>query len=131
MGGPWLWTCLSLTLPPTEPGAQESLSQLQSKSSSVWHGWLLMNCSCSVCKSSFGPSDFLLLILLVQKNVKSAKNAQPLFLDLVPAMPMTPLNKSGGSDDSSRGFASQEALTALAETLAKRDAEVSSPSCKP
>ena len=40
-------------------------------------------------------------------------------------MPSTPMAKGGVSDDSNRGFASQEALTALAETLAKRDAEVS------
>ena len=46
-------------------------------------------------------------------------------------MPVTPLTKGGGTDDSSRGFASQEAVTALAETLAKRDAEVSLLSCKP
>lgn len=68
---------------------------------------------------------YLLLRTVTQKNVKSAKGAQPLFLDLVPAMPMTPQAKGGGTDDSSRGFASQEAVTALAETLAKRDAEVS------
>lgn len=40
-------------------------------------------------------------------------------------MPLTPMAKGGVSDDSTRGFASQEAVTALAETLAKRDAEVS------
>ena len=46
-------------------------------------------------------------------------------------MPMTPLAKGGGTDDSSgRGFASQEAVAALAETLAKRDVEVSQPSMK-
>lgn len=52
-----------------------------------------------------------------------------MFLDLVPVMPMTPMTKGGGIDDSNRGFASQEAVTALAETLAKRDAEVSCLSC--
>lgn len=37
---------------------------------------------------------------------------------------MTPLGKGQGVSDNSKGFASQEAVTALAETLAKRDAEV-------
>ncbi len=60
----------------------------------------------------------------MQKGVKSAKGPQSLFLDLVPAMPMTPLVKGHGQSDSGKGFASQEAVTALAETLAKRDAEV-------
>lgn len=68
--------------------------------------------------------------LLIQKSVKSAKGAQPLFLDLVPAMPSTPMAKGGASDDRTRSFASQEALTALAETLAKRDAEVSQQSAQ-
>lgn len=54
-----------------------------------------------------------------------------MFLDLVPAMPMTPQAKGGGPDDSNKGFASQEAVTALAETLAKRDAEVSHLSWNP
>ncbi|KAL0054321.1 hypothetical protein WJX82_007108 [Trebouxia sp. C0006] len=57
-----------------------------------------------------------------RKGVRSAKGAQALFLDLVPAMPMTPLGK--GPCDNRTSFASQEAVTALAETLAKRDAEL-------
>lgn len=60
----------------------------------------------------------------MQKGVKSSKAAQALFLDLVPAMPSTPITKGSGPSDTNRGFASQEAVTALAETLAKRDAEV-------
>ncbi|KAL0025665.1 hypothetical protein WJX77_002451 [Trebouxia sp. C0004] len=59
-----------------------------------------------------------------RKGVKSAKGAQALFLDLVPAMPMTPLGKGNGPGDNRTSFASQEAVTALAETLAKRDAEL-------
>ncbi|KAA6417005.1 MAG: hypothetical protein FRX49_13040 [Trebouxia sp. A1-2] len=39
-------------------------------------------------------------------------------------MPMTPLGKGNGPCDNRTSFASQEAVTALAETLAKRDAEL-------
>ena len=69
--------------------------------------------------------EVLLVSSWLQKPVKSAKGAQSLFLDLVPAISMTPMGKRHAAEDSSRGFASQEAVTALAETLAKRDAEVS------
>lgn len=59
--------------------------------------------------------------LLLQKSIKSAKGMQSLFLDLVPAMPVTPLGKTQPGGDSG---VSEEAAAAMAETLAKRDAEV-------
>lgn len=85
---------------------------------------LLIFAMCETNSLSRTP-PFTTSVSLVQKSVKSAKGAQPLFLDLVPAMPSTPMAKGGATGDSTRSFASQEALTALAETLAKRDAEVS------
>ena len=57
----------------------------------------------------------------MQKSVKTTKGLQALFLDLVPAVPLTPLGKGApGCDDG----LSSAAAAALAETLAKRDAEV-------